>query len=67
MTLQDHYEKNPLTALKIDDFPPSIITKLRIEPADYMGTFDYTKREEYIKQNAEKIAKCLENIKNHEE
>ena len=47
-TIQERYEKNPLSALKIEALPPSIINKLRTEPADYIGAYDFAKRENYI-------------------
>ena len=62
MSLQERYEKNPLIALKLEALPPSIIQKLKTEPADFIGPYDHQKREEYIKQNALKLEKCKEVI-----
>ena len=44
-TIQDRFEKNPLSALKIEDLPPSIISKLRTEPADYIADHNHSMRE----------------------
>ena len=53
--------------LKIDSLPPSLINKLRTEPAEYIGTYDVGKREEYTKQTEEKISRCEINIKERED
>lgn len=40
ISLQERFERNPLTALKIEELPPSLISKLRTEPADFIPDHD---------------------------
>ena len=54
-------------AIKVESLPPSLISKLRIEPAEFIGPFDFVKREEYVRQNEQKIQDCLKNIRDQEE